>query len=157
VFATALGIAAGTLLRRTLPAIAVALGGFVGLRVLVSDAVRPHYMPAVTTYTGVQANYNVPAGSWWLSDGVISKTGQVNAVPAACRGVISAGAHGGKMTPGTQNSALACLQSAGFRHFVTYQPANRYWAFQGIETGLFLLLGVVLLAVTYVVVRRRDA
>ena len=158
VFATALGIAAGTLLRRTLPAIAVTLGGFIGLRVLVSDAVRPHYLTAVTTYSGMLANYNVPAGSWQLSSGVISKSGQVDALPASCREFPADLAQaGGKMTTGQLHSAFGCLQSAGFRHFDTYQPANRYWAFQGIETGLFVLLGAALLAVTYVVIRRRDA
>ena len=159
VFAAALGIAAGTLLRRTLPAIAVTLGGFIGLRVLVSDAVRPHYLTAVTTYSGMLSNYNVPAGSWQLSSGVISKSGQVDSLPASCRGEFPAdlAQAGGKMTTGQLHSAFACLQSAGFRHFDTYQPANRYWAFQGIETGLFVLLGAALLAVTYVIVRRRDA
>jgi hypothetical protein len=172
VFATALGIAAGTLLRRTVPAIAITLGAFTGLRVLVSDAVRQHYMTAVTTYSGVLANYNVPAGSWQLSSGIVTKTGQVvpkqltstgglplGALSASCQRQISAmlAQAGGKMTPATQQSGLACLQSAGFRHFVTYQPADRYWTFQGIETGIFVLLAAALLAVTYVVVRRRDA
>jgi hypothetical protein len=36
--------------RRTLPAIAVALGGFIALRLVISDFVRQHYMAAVTTY-----------------------------------------------------------------------------------------------------------
>jgi hypothetical protein len=37
----ALGIAAGTVARRTLPAIAVALGGFIALRLVISDFLRP--------------------------------------------------------------------------------------------------------------------
>jgi hypothetical protein len=49
VFAMALGIAAGTVARRTIPAIAVALGGFIALRLVISDFVRQHYMAAVTT------------------------------------------------------------------------------------------------------------
>jgi hypothetical protein len=159
VFATALGIAAGTLLRRTLPAIAVTLGGFIGLRVLVSDAVRPHYLAAVTTYSGMLANYNVPAGSWQLSSGVISKSGQVDALPASCRSEFPAdlAQAGGKMTTGQLHSAFGCLQSAGFRHFDTYQPANRYWAFQGIETAIYLVLAAILVTVTAIVVARRDA
>jgi hypothetical protein len=40
---------------------------------------------------------------------------------------------------------------------VTYQPASRYWAFQGIETGIFLLLAAALIAVAFAVVSRRDA
>jgi hypothetical protein len=36
-------------------------------------------------------------------------------------------------------------------------PGSRYWAFQGIETGIFLLLAAALLAITFVVIMRRDA
>jgi ABC-type transport system involved in multi-copper enzyme maturation permease subunit len=173
VFATALGITAGTLLRRTLPAIAVTLGGFIGLRVLVDDAIRQHYMTAVTTYSGMQDNFSPPAGSWQLASGLISKTGQVlskqfsstnfggvplSTLPASCQKLSSAvGVPSDRMTTGLKGQFNACFQSAGFRQFVTYQPANRFWAFQGIETGIFVLLGAALLAVTYVVVRRRDA
>ena len=35
--------------------------------------------------------------------------------------------------------------------------ASRYWPFQGIETGIYLLLAAALIAVTFTVVRRRDA
>ena len=32
---------------------------------------------------------------------------------------------------------------------LTYQPANRFWAFQGIETGVFLVLAAGLVALAY--------
>ena len=38
-----------------------------------------------------------------------------------------------------------------------HQPVTRDWAFQGIETGVFVLLAGALLAVTAIVVLRRDA
>ena len=44
-----------------------------------------------------------------------------------------------------------------FRGFTTFQPAGRYWAFQGIETGIFVALAAILIAVTAVVLVRRDA
>ena len=44
-----------------------------------------------------------------------------------------------------------------FRGFLTYQPADRYWTFQGIETGIFLVLAAALIAVTAVTLLRRDA
>jgi hypothetical protein len=77
----ALGIAAGTVARRTLPAIAVTLGGFITLRLLIADFVRPPYMAAVTTYYNVTA-YNVgsftPPGKAWLpNEGAVSKAGVV--------------------------------------------------------------------------------
>src|SRR3984893_13257956 len=42
-FAVALGVAAGALLRRVLPAIAVTLAGFIAVRALVALLLRPHH------------------------------------------------------------------------------------------------------------------
>ena len=47
-FAMALGICAGALLRRTLPAMAVTLAGFIAVRAAVTLWLRPHYMSAIT-------------------------------------------------------------------------------------------------------------
>ena len=133
VFATMLGIAAGALLRRTLPAIAVTLGGFIGLRLLIANAVRPHYLGTVTAYFSPTLRTFTPPGSAWVvSQGLVGKNGQVIQV-------------GGD------------TQMIGVRGFATYQPASHYWPFQGIETGIYVALALVLLAVTYVVVTRRDA
>ena len=63
-FAVALGIAAGTLLRRTLPAIAVTLAGFIAVRALIALLLRPHYMSAVTVFYKVTSGFT-PAGSYW--------------------------------------------------------------------------------------------
>jgi len=43
------------------------------------------------------------------------------------------------------------------RTLLTYQPPDRFWAFQGIETGVFVVLAVVLVALTYRLVIKRDA
>ncbi len=63
VFAFALGAAAGLLIRRTLPAMAVTLGGFIAVRVAVTNWLRPHYMSPVSmtekltqSNTGFQLN-----------------------------------------------------------------------------------------------------
>jgi hypothetical protein len=40
---------------------------------------------------------------------------------------------------------------------LTYQPANRFWAFQGIETGVFIVLAAGLVALAYRMVLTRDA
>jgi hypothetical protein len=40
---------------------------------------------------------------------------------------------------------------------VTYQPASRFGAFQGIGTGIFVVLAAALLAVTFWVLKRREA
>jgi hypothetical protein len=169
VFATALGIAAGALLRRTLVAIAVTIGGFVGVRLLISQVARPNFMAAVTAYYAPMASYSPPGAAWAVSEGVIDKSGHVyagdaaalvngvpvTAVPGYCRSLLYANPD--SLTKAHLREAVSCMQAAGFRGFTTYQPASHYWPFQGIETGIFLALAAGLLAVTFAVIRRRDA
>jgi hypothetical protein len=67
-FAFALGVTAGLLLRRTLPAMAVTLVGFVAARFVVTDWVRAHYMSPVTltqklSPTNTGFDLNGPLGS----------------------------------------------------------------------------------------------
>ncbi len=162
-FAMALGIAAGTLLRRTLPAIAVTLAGFIAVRALITLLLRPHYLSAVTVYYKVTSNLRPPGSFWQLASGIVGPNGQAidlntngNAVfgipaiylPASCNQVSR-----GAFTP-----PPSCVQAAShFRYFLTYQPADRYWTFQGIETGIFLLLAAALIGVAAVTLLRRDA
>ncbi len=40
---------------------------------------------------------------------------------------------------------------------VLYQPADRYWLFQGIEAAIFLTVAVALLALTVGLVRQRAS
>ncbi|HEY1822942.1 MAG TPA: hypothetical protein VGG83_23705, partial [Trebonia sp.] len=164
VFAMALGIAAGTVARRTLPAIAVVLGGFIALRLVISDLLRPHYLAAVTTYYNVTGSFTPPGQAWVLAQGAVSRTGQVvpagwgslyNALPASCQRLLP-GSPTAK-SGGSLSDVFSCMQAHGWRGFATYQPAARYWPFQGIETGIYLVLAAALIAVTLVVVRRRDA
>jgi hypothetical protein len=177
VFAAALGIAAGALLRRTVPAIAVTLGGFIGVRLLIADAVRPHYLGTVTAYFSPKLDTFTPPGSAWLiTQGLVGKNGQVlsgsastpmiNGVPisslsASCQSLVSARpglrAVARGHVAGLSHAVLSCLQSSGVRGFATYQPASHYWPFQGIETGIYAALALALLAVAYVVATRRDA
>ena len=161
-FAMALGICAGTLLRRTLPALAVTLAGFIAVRAAVTLWLRPHYMSAITVTHTVLSGYT-PAGSYWqLASGVLNSNGQPVPQP---NGPAAYGIPLGYLptscaapTRGANSVAPSCRDAlTSFRAFVTYQPADRYWAFQGIETGIFVLLAVILLTVTAVVLLRRDA
>ena len=117
------------MLRRTLPAIAIVIGGFIGMRLWISQDLRMHFMTPVTTFYGVAANFTTPAGSINVGGGLLNKAGQVVTGP----------------------------QKAGYRQFISYQPISRYWAFQGIETGIYLAVAAALIAITFYAVRRRDA
>jgi len=173
VFATALGIAAGAVLRRTLPAIAIVIGGFIGMRLWISQDLRMHFMAPVTSFYGAAANFNPPAGSINVGGGLLNKAGHLvmgslgnvmidgvpsTSLPAACQPLIPASA-GGPNGPSNAalNAVYGCLQKAGYRQFITYQPISRYWAFQGIETGIYVGVAALLVAVTFYAVRRRDA
>ena len=163
VFAMALGICAGALIRRTVPAMAVTLGGFIAARLAVTLWLRPHYLSAVTAVRSLPAQARLTGSYWLLSQGTRNPAGQlmgapqnqpaafgvgVSSLPKACAGLA-------KPTGGLTSSCRAAL--TGFRSFVTYQPASRFWPFQGIETGIFVVLAAILLAVAAVVLIRRDA
>jgi hypothetical protein len=168
-FAVALGLAVGTLLRRTLPAMAITIGVFTFLRLVIGQDFRSHYITAITKTFTFLHRPPLPTGSYWLvSGGVIGPGAQIPSssltgngphiniggvsinpsnLPSACRTLVFQG----------PQQLFSCLTARGYHAFITYQPASRYWAFQGIETGIFVLLAAALLAVTAFVVLRRDA
>ena len=77
-FAVALGIAAGALIGRSLPALAVTAGVFLAVRLVVTYWVRVHYLPAVTTIYSVTQNFT-PKGAYWpLAQGVVLPGGQLS-------------------------------------------------------------------------------
>jgi hypothetical protein len=130
--------------------------------VVIDLWLRPHFISAVTRVYAMTANPVPAGGTWQLASGVITPGGTMLAmqdgndiapgvsaswVPQACLGA----------SRGGQPAVLSCMQSAGFRQFVTYQPADRYWPFQFIETGIFVALAAALIAVTFTIISRRDA
>jgi hypothetical protein len=167
VFAMALGICAGALIRRTVPAMAVTLGGFIAARVAVTLWLRPHYLSAVTVVRDLTAQTRLTGSYWLISQGARNPAGQLISVPSGNQGP-EAEAFGVQVsylpkacaglanpTGGLTSSCRAAL--TGFRSFVTYQPASRFWAFQGIETGVFVVVAAILLTVTAAALIRRDA
>ncbi|MGH9121868.1 MAG: ABC transporter permease [Acidimicrobiales bacterium] len=149
-FAVALGMAAGAVLRRVLPAMAVTLVGFAALRLAVGLWLRPHLLaPVRHAFALVNDSSGAPPGSWVLSRVVVSPGGKVLSSVAGIPGACHTAYFRGRTT--------SCLASLGYRRLVTYQPAGRFWALQGIEAGLFLALGVVLVGVAFWFLLRRDA
>lgn len=152
-FAVALGIAVGSVVRRVLPSLATTLAVFVALRVAVGVYLRPHYMTPITKLFPLGAG-GPPQSAWILSSSFVNGHGQVlgdginlNQFPAACRTEVL----GGKGIRGQ------CLADHGFHQLFTYQPDSRFWAFQGIEAGIFLVLALALVGFAWWWVVRRDA
>jgi hypothetical protein len=154
-FAFTLGVTAGTLIRRTIPAMAVTLAIFAALQVAMPLWIRPHFVPphhtAISiassgylagqsgpgggTFTFVATNLPGQPGAWILSSGPVNAAGQpVSTTPAAC---IAASIQG-------PSAFTDCLASHGIREAVTYQPASRYWPFQWTETAIYLALALAL-------------
>ena len=117
---------------------------------LPAEYARPHYLTPASALLPVGGD-NAPSGSWVLSNVTIGPGGQrygnftFQDEPAACR----------SLRPGPKEPA--CLAAHGFHVLITYQPAGRFWAFQGIEAGIFLVLAAALIAVTFRLVLARDA
>jgi ABC-type transport system involved in multi-copper enzyme maturation permease subunit len=164
-FAVALGVTAGALLRRTLPALAVTLAGFIVARVVITLWLRSHYMSPVTVIYNVLGGFTPKGAYWQLASGVLGPNGQPLAqpdntpyldgvpqtyLPGACSVM------NGPNPP--NNPPAACARALSHYHaYLTYQPADRFWTFQGIETGIFLVLAATLIMVTAVTLLRRDA
>jgi hypothetical protein len=161
VFAVALGIAAGALIGRSLPAFAVTAGVFLAVRLVITYWVRVHFIPAVTTIHSVTRSFTPKGAYWQLAQGVVMPGGQLSTSLIANPGTIQQ--FPGATFPAScqqaqqMSSTLACLAHLGYRSFVTYQPGYRFWPFQFIETGIFVALAAALIAVTFFLVRRRDA
>jgi hypothetical protein len=176
--AFALGVTAGILIRRTLPAMATTLVAFIGARLAVFEWVRPHLMTPLRTTTalpapspnGLASTGALQRSDWILSENTINGAGHVigqngafgphgnfglNASPTGrltlsdgqtCPNSIrvSPGRSPGPPTRAVTNAIQECLDKLHIREVVTYQPANRYWAFQWYETAIFFGLALLL-------------
>ncbi|HEY2508627.1 MAG TPA: ABC transporter permease [Streptosporangiaceae bacterium] len=159
VFAFALGVSVGVLVRRTIPAMALTLAVFAAVQVLMPMLIRPHLAPPVrTTYALAAVSFSATGdsngrlilaaaelpgqrGGWILSQRPVDTRGHVvTQAPQACNAQPAA--------------FLQCLSGRGIRLSITYQPASRYWEFQWIETGIFLVLATGLGGLCYLRVRR---
>ncbi len=147
-FGVSLGLAAGAIIRRVLPALAVTVAGFIALRLVVISYVRPHYETALTSIQGLARQTSLPSGSWILTRSLTlhghTLQGGISA-PAQC------------FAGPARKASDDCLTRAGYRATVSYQPASRYWTFQWIESGIFVALAASLIAMAVITVRRRDA
>jgi len=129
VFAMALGIAAGALFRRVVPAIMATLIIFPAVRIATAFYFRPLF--AVTK--NVSALTGPPPLSYSLGQDIL---GGSNA--AACK-------------------TLRCVAAHGAHNHISYLPANRFWLVQGVESGIFVALALALALFTYWQITTREA
>jgi ABC-type transport system involved in multi-copper enzyme maturation permease subunit len=135
VFAFALGITAGLVLRRIVPAMALTLVIFTGARVIVESNRTSFQSLVIGSPTGVPRGSWVPGGAYWAdAHGRVLNLTQVNA--------IMSGYHG----PANGNGAaiFTYMHQHGVDLLVAYFSADSFWNFQLIEAGLFLVAALVL-------------
>ncbi|MEU1726551.1 ABC transporter permease [Nonomuraea sp. NPDC005692] len=173
-FAFVLGVTVGMLVRRTLPAMAVTLAVFVALQLAVPLLVRPHLQPPVSaSYELGRDNVDdflvprggagahvmlapaVPGhpGAWVLSGELVDGSGRGlgdEGDGTVVRVSLTSGPCGPsamrEQAEGAMRACLAEVNRLGYRQRAVYQPLERFWPFQWIETGLYALLALGLTA-----------
>ena len=154
-FAFALGVTAGLLIRRPIPAMAITLAIFAAAQLITPLWIRPHLFPTsqtVATIAATEANVSpfyprlaltataVPGqpGAWIISNEGVNAAGQpVSTMPASCEPMVSD-------FSGASTALNNCVASHGIRVAENYQPASHYWPLQWSETGTFLALALAL-------------
>ncbi|MEU7853416.1 ABC transporter permease [Nonomuraea sp. NPDC049141] len=179
-FAFVLGVTVGMMVRRTVPAMAITLAVFVAIQLAMPMLVRPHLMAPVTStfelseanvdglginrerggYVEVRLNNSVPgdAGAWVLSSGILDPSGRPVAGPEPGVGLVQISTTSGPCSPSGQQGMGACpaeINRLGYRQQATYQPLNRFWPFQWIETGIYALLTLGLTWLCFWWIRKR--
>jgi hypothetical protein len=177
-FGFAIGVTAGLVIRRAIPAMAVTLAIFAAAQ-FITPLIRPSLFPTsqtVTTMAAAGANVSLKAnprlaltatavpgqpGAWIISSKGVNAAGQpVSAMPAACEPTVSQtlGSHRGPATSGPGSTALNnCVASHGIRVAESYQPASHYWPLQWSETGLYLVLALALAGFCFWRLNRRRS
>jgi hypothetical protein len=182
-FSFGLGIAAGALARRTLPAMVATLLGFTAARIAFTLWVRPHLLAnrnvvfPVTLGKGVEfpglpPNVSVVAApppipnAWMISAAIVDRahhavgTAQLQGLLVRSCPSIAAGRAVTKFADGPASGVAIRCQVALSHHLqqlVTYKPPSDYWPLQALEAGLFLAAGLLLIACTLWRVGRRAA
>jgi hypothetical protein len=146
-FAAALVIALGVVLRRTAAAIGLALVVFFVVRIAVENWARPHYVTAndETWIIGAEPDLRT---AWVFREGnELRVTGGGLPDPAVVQSCVTSG----------KSFDAACLAEhdlVGYTH-AAYHPASRFWLFQGIEAGIFTAFTVALVGFSVWWIRKR--
>lgn len=153
------GVAAGTLLRRTLPAMGATLLVFAALSLAMPLAVRPHLIAPVASTQAITARTPLMIdqagamavdarrpGAWVLEQAIVDRRGARATAPAAFLDCVD--------HRGAAETCNATLRRAGLRIAVREQPGRRFWPLQWIESGIFLALSAALAAFGALWIRR---
>ncbi|GIH93693.1 ABC transporter permease [Planobispora siamensis] len=158
-FAFALGVTVGMLVRRTLPAMALTLVLFAAVQIAMPLLVRPHLIPPVTSAFelgrentdgfginrdgtfDIRIDAAIPGhtGAWVLSSELVDPSGRTIAASGQDGRVEGVSTTSGACAPaaGPPDGCPAEVNRLGYRQKATYQPLERFWPLQWIETGIY--------------------
>jgi ABC-type transport system involved in multi-copper enzyme maturation permease subunit len=139
-----LGAFAGALLRRTVPAIAVAMVAWFAVVLPTALFLRPHFEVPLTAPVSMASKFSTEwtLSQWWVDP------------------------HGHRLGSSAYNALVRGLQTNDpqswltAHHYVlweTFQPASRFWTFQVIEASGLCLLALALAGATVWWVRKRAS
>lgn len=147
-FALALGIAAGALLRRTIPAMFATLVGYGAVEAALVLWARQRYLPPLTE-TWDPSLINGPTrltpNAWLIFMGYVDKSGrQLNfdTVNGTCN-------YNGSDPFSPGSPFTTCMHAHGWLYMAVWQPAERFGLFQGIESAILLALTLALLGLAF--------
>jgi ABC-type transport system involved in multi-copper enzyme maturation permease subunit len=150
--ALSLGILAGTVTGRTVVAMFVTVLLFTMVRVPVTLA-RPHLTTPLATSAPVAtsgARLTLPPGSLVLKEGFVDAQGQtydlIGEATARCGSQLQ-----------NADALERCFRAIGLLSYAQFQPPNRYWLFQGLESSIYGGVSLVAIIVSLWIVRRRLA
>ena len=145
-FGLALGTLAGTILRRTIPAMAAALAGFFVVRILVQKVVRPHLIGTEAVSTPSFG----PNGlhGWVVSTRTVDATGQTISTKAA-ENTLTAACNITRATDDVDAVLAACAHKLGIHDIAQVYASDRFWTLQAAELGVFLALTAITAAVCF--------
>lgn len=155
VFALALGTLSGTVLRRTLPAMAVTLLGFFVARFSFQWVVRNRLIGTVEVTLPNNSFGQRPPGSggWILSTRTVDASGQaldarqLDHIAASC----------GLTRGGDEGAVFRCIDRLGVHDIVTWHPASHFWPMQLAESAAFLAMAAAVAFACFWWLRHRTA
>jgi hypothetical protein len=159
ILAFGLGVLAGTVIRRAIPAMGATLVGFLAIRLPDEYTLRLGYLPPMKLW-GVPFGTStspLPRDAWNLGQDPVAPGGHTILTSAQFDQVQhTAAVQLREPSPAHYMQDLnQWLTAHGYTQVITYQPAGRFWVFQGIEAGGCLLLAAAALALAYRLVLRR--